>query len=196
MPSPPHAPQCQPISACSSAAPSEREGEGAREAGVCSSFQLTDHERVPSHRKRLKPLLGFKETISPKYNEQTVPIPPESLGKGRHPSAVVGKKAILMDVMTSHEPTHLSWSDSAPWPSPRSRGRGRGCAVWLRHPVPHLGSGYRPPNEPRALQSHPQPCEEGKSTGSSLLSRKPAAALPSPGPRGHTGTFLHATVAQ
>lgn len=155
-----------------------------------------------------KPLLGFKETISPKYNEQTVPIPPEILGKGRHPSAVVGKKAILMDVMTSHEPTHLSWSDSAldpnrletrcaPWPSPRSRGRGRGCAVWLRHPVPHLGSGYRPPNnEPRALQSHPQPCEEGKSTGSSLLSRKPAAALPSPGPRGHTGAFVHATVAQ
>lgn len=47
----------------------------------------------------------------------------------------------LTDLKTRH----------APWPSICSRGGGRGCEVWLRHPVPHLGSGYRPPNKPCAL---------------------------------------------
>lgn len=58
-----------------------------------------------------------------------------------------------------------------PWPPTRSRGRGRGCADWLRHPVPHLGSGYRPPNnEPCALQS------QTKATPS--LARKERAQVP------------------
>lgn len=61
------------ISAWSSEGPSERRGRGTRGWCVCSSFQLIDHELVPAHQKLL---LGFGETIPPKY-EQMVPSPPE-----------------------------------------------------------------------------------------------------------------------
>lgn len=107
---------CPPVPAhlCLQLSGAIREGGGGGRRGQCVhhfSSWITNWCRLI--RTGRKPLLGFKEIISPKYNEQTVPIPPEILGKGRHPSAVVGKKAIPMDVMTSHEPTHLSWSDSA-----------------------------------------------------------------------------------
>lgn len=52
-----------------------------------------------------------------------------------------------MDVTTSQETTQLSWSDSGLDPNRLKPSR-------PDHPVPHLSSGYHPPNiEPRALHS-------------------------------------------
>lgn len=105
-----------------------------------------------------------------------------------------------MDVMTSHEPTHLSWSDSAwdpnrlgtrcaPGPPTRSRGCGRGCAVWPRHPVPHLSSGSRPPNEPGALQSQTKatPTSRGRKGHKFIPAQQEAGGGSAfPGPTGDT----------
>lgn len=89
---PPHPPE-PPIAAWSSEGPSERGGRG-HERPVCL-FIISAH-RSPtgavSSETAGKPLLGFEETIPPKHNGPTVPIPPEVKGKAVVRVTSLGKR--------------------------------------------------------------------------------------------------------